>query len=247
MLLKDKTALITGGNRGIGAGIAHIYAQNGCNLAILCRNDNEQTQKLKQELIKNGVKVEFYKCDISDFNEVQACVKTINTDFQKIDILVNNAGITKDMLVIKMSEENFDDVININLKGAFNLIRNVSPLMWRKKYGKIINISSVSGIYGSPGQANYAASKAGIIGMTKALSKELGIKNITVNAIAPGFIETDMTSELNDDYKQKIMERLSLKRLGNVKDVADLALFLASENSGYITGQVISVDGGLAI
>ena len=246
-MLKGKTAVITGGNRGIGKEITKLFVENGCNTAIICRSNTPENESLLKELLSLNIKAKIYNCDISDFDETAKIVKEINIEFGGIDILINNAGITKDNLLIRMSEENFDDVIDINLKGAFNMIRHVSPLMWRKKHGRIINITSITGVYGSPGQANYCASKAGMIGLTKSASKELGIKNITVNAIAPGYIETDMTKDLSEEYRAKIMERLSVKRLGKASDIANVALFLANDNADYITGQIIGVDGGLTI
>lgn len=246
-MLQGKTAVITGGGRGIGKAIALLFAQNGANIAVIARSLPENASKLIAQLQSYDVQAKAYQCDVCGYDSAAETVRAIKSDFGTIDILVNNAGITMDGLVIRMSEQNFDEVLDVNLKGAFNFIRHAGSLMFKQKSGRIINISSVSGIAGNAGQANYSASKAGLIGLTKAVSKELGVRGITVNAIAPGFITTDMTESLDEKLKEKISERLTIKRFGTPEDVAELALFLASDKASYITGQVISVDGGVSL
>ncbi len=244
-MLKDKTAVITGASRGIGAAIAEKMAQNGANIVILDIGNEDQATLLANKLESEyGVKSAVYMCNVTDFEQCKAAVTAITNDIGKIDILVNNAGITRDNLVLTMSESEFDAVMDTNLKGTFNMIKACSRGFLRQKSGKIINLSSISGIIGLPGQANYSASKAGVIGLTKAVAKELAGKNVCCNAIAPGFIQTDMTKNLpTDEY----LKSIPMKRLGQTQDVANLALFLASELSDYITGEVIRVDGGLAM
>lgn len=245
-MLKAKTAVITGASRGIGAAIAEKFASLGANIAILDIGNEEKATALKAEIMeKYGVKAEFYICNVTDFESCKETVKKVTEDLGKIDILVNNAGITRDSLLMTMEEAAFDAVINTNLKGSFNMIKAASRGFIKNKYGKIINISSVSGLSGIAGQANYSSSKAGIIGLTKAVAKELGAKNVCCNAIAPGFIMTDMTKDLNSD--EEFLKAIPLKRLGKPEDVANLAAFLASEASDYITGEVIRTDGGLAM
>lgn len=245
-MLKGKVAVVTGASRGIGASIALKYAENGADVAILYNGNTEAAESVKKEISeKYNVKSEIYKCDVSDSEICKTTVSDIIETFGGVDILVNNAGITRDGLIATMSEEDFDVVINTNLKGCFNMIKALSRNFIRKKYGKIINLSSVSGLNGIPGQVNYSSSKAGVIALTKVTAKEFGGKNICCNAIAPGFIKTDMTKDLNSD--EEFLKSIPLKRLGNPSDVANLALFLASELSDYITGEVIRVDGGLAM
>lgn len=246
-MLQGKCAVITGASRGIGREIALQFAKEGANIVLNYRSSEEEALELKKELDKLGSNTLTIKADVSNFDEAENLIKEAKNTFGKVDILVNNAGITKDTLLIRMKEEDFDKVIEVNLKGAFNCLRAVSPIMIRQKEGKIINMSSVVGVVGNAGQVNYSASKAGVIGMTKSLAREIGSKNINVNAIAPGFIDTDMTKVLSEDQKKNIISSVPLKRLGQVEDIANLAVFLASDKSNYITGQVIHVDGGMAM
>ena len=246
-MLKGKCAVITGASRGIGKCIATKFAKEGANVVINYRNNEEEALKVKQELEDLGSQVLVVKADVSELEQAENLIKEAKKEFGRVDILVNNAGITKDNLIIRMKEEDFDSVIKTNLKGAFNCLKAVTPIMLKQKYGKIVNMASVVGVVGNPGQVNYCASKAGLIGMTKSLAKEIGSRNITVNAIAPGFIDTDMTKILSDDQKKKILSQIPLNKFGNVEDIANVALFLGSENSNYITGQVIHVDGGMAM
>lgn len=248
-MLKGKCAVITGSTRGIGKAIAIKYASLGCNIVINYRSEKDEVnaRELSDEIGKLGVDTLIVKANIGDFEEAKNLVEKVKEKFGKIDILVNNAGITKDNLILRMNESDFDNVINVNLKGSFNCLKAVTPIMLKQKHGKIINMASVVGVIGNPGQVNYCASKAGVIGMTKSLAKELGGKNINVNAIAPGFIDTDMTRVLSEDQKKNILSQVPLKRLGLASDIANVAAFLASEDSDYITGQVIHVDGGMAM
>ena len=246
-MLKGKCAVITGASRGIGKCIATKFAKEGANVVINYRNNEEEALKVKQELEDLGSQVLVVKADVSELEQAENLIKEAKKEFGRVDILVNNAGITKDNLIIRMKEEDFDSVIKTNLKGAFNCLKAVTPIMLKQKYGKIVNMASVVGVVGNPGQVNYCASKAGLIVMTKSLAKEIGSRNITVNAIAPGFIDTDMTKILSDDQKKKILSQIPLNKFGNVEDIANVALFLGSENSNYITGQVIHVDGGMAM
>lgn len=248
-MLKGKCAVITGSTRGIGKAIAIKYASLGCNIVINYRSEKDEVNadELSEEIGKLGVNTLTVKANVADFEEAKNLVEKAKEKFGKVDILVNNAGITKDNLILRMNESDFDSVINVNLKGSFNCSKAVTPIMLKQKHGKIINMASVVGVIGNPGQVNYCASKAGVIGMTKSLAKELGGKNINVNAIAPGFIDTDMTKVLSEDQKKNILLQVPLKRLGLVSDIANVATFLASEDSDYITGQVIHVDGGMAM
>lgn len=242
-MLKGKTVIVTGAAKGIGKVIALKFAENGCNIVLNYRS-NISDETIKQ--IENfGVECYPYKADISIFSEAESLIKDAKKKFGCIDILVNNAGITKDMLLMRMSENEFDSVLNINLKGCFNTIRHVSSIMLKQKSGCIINMASVVGLIGNIGQANYAASKAGIIGLTKSVARELSSRGITCNAIAPGFIETDMTEVLGEDVKKHMLDVIPLKRFGHAEDVARAALFFAENN--YITGQVINVDGGMVM
>ncbi len=246
MLLKDRVALITGGARGIGRDIALLFAQEGSDVAI-CDVNQEALDATKKEIESLGRRAEGFVVDVTDLAQVEDMVNKILDKFQKIDILVNNAGITRDNLIVRMSEKDFDSVIAVNLKGTFNCTKSVSKVMMKQRYGRIISIASIIGIMGNAGQANYAASKAGIIGLTKSVAKELASRNVNVNAIAPGFIETDMTAKLADDVKAQMLTLIPLNRFGKANDVAKVALFLASEASSYITGQVIQVDGGIVM
>lgn len=246
-MLKGKCAVVTGASRGIGRAIALKYAKLGANLVINYRSSEEEAIALENELKELGVEVLVVKADISNFDEANNLIVMAKERFGSVDILVNNAGITKDGLVMRMKEEDFDRVIEVNLKGVFNCIRAVTPIMIRQKSGKVINMASVVGITGNAGQLNYCAAKAGVIGMTKSLAREVGSRGINVNAIAPGFIVTDMTNALGDKAKDAVMANIPLKRFGEASDVAEVAAFLASDAGNYITGQVISVDGGMSM
>jgi len=241
----DKCALITGATRGIGKQIAITLAKQGYNIALNYRKENEELENTKKEIEKIGVQVLAVKGDVANFENCENFVKQVIERFGQIDVLVNNAGITKDMLLMRMKKEDFEQVIDTNLVGTFNVTKNVVPYMMKARSGRIINISSVVGISGNAGQTNYSASKAGIIGFTKSLAKEIASRNILVNAVAPGFIETNMTDVLKDDVKQEIVKNIPLKRMGTTQDVANVVKFLASDDSSYITGQVINVDGGM--
>jgi len=244
-LLSGKVALITGASRGIGKGIAQAFANNGAQVAFTFLSSPEKGKILEDELIAMGVKAKGYRSDAGDFKAAEELVNMVCADFGTIDILVNNAGITRDTLLMRMSEQAWDEVINANLKSVFNLCKAVQKPMLKQRKGSIINLSSVVGIKGNAGQANYAASKAGIIGFTKSVALELGSRNIRSNAIAPGFIETEMTASLDPKVVQTWRDSVPLKRGGTAEDVANLALFLASDQSAYITGQVINVCGGM--
>ena len=241
----SKVAFITGATRGIGRAIALELAKEGYNIALNYRTENEALESLKKEISDIGVECYPVQGDVSKAEDSERMTKEIIEHFEQIDVLVNNAGITKDNLILRMKEEEFTDVINVNLVGTFNITKNVIKYMTKKRYGKIINLSSVVGISGNAGQSNYAASKAGIIGFTKSIAKELASRNITANAVAPGFIQTDMTNVLKDEIKEAIEGTIPLKRLGTAEDVAKVVKFLASDESSYITGQVINVDGGM--
>lgn len=242
-MLKGKTAVVTGGSRGIGKAICLKFAENGADIAFLYAGNRVKAEETLKELEALGVKARAYQCNVADADAVAATVKEITKEFGGIHILVNNAGITKDKLVPMMKAADFDAVIDTNLKGVFYMTKGVYPLFLKQKSGKIINISSVSGLMGNPGQANYAASKAGVIGLTKSVAKELASRGVCCNAIAPGFIATEMTEDLTN---HALVEAIPMKRFGEAEEVAKLALFLASEHSDYITGEVIRIDGGLA-
>ncbi len=241
----NKLAIITGGTRGIGKQIALTFAKEGYNIAINYRTENEDLKNTKKEIEENNVKCFTFQGDVTNFKDCEQFVKQIVEEFGNIDVLVNNAGITRDTLLMRMKEEDFKQVIDTNLIGTFNVTKNVISYMMKARSGRIINISSVVGISGNAGQTNYSASKAGIIGFTKSLAKEVASRNITVNAVAPGFIETQMTDVLKDDIKEEIAKKIPLKRMGTPQDVANVVKFLASSDSSYITGQVINIDGGM--
>ena len=244
-LLNGKTALITGASRGIGRGIALKLAEQGANVAFTYLSSPDKATELESELSSKGIKAKGYKSDASNYKAAEELINAVVTEFGTIDIVVNNAGITRDGLLMRMSEENFDEVIRTNLKSVFNITKAIQRPMLKQRSGSIINITSVVGIKGNAGQSNYAASKAGIIGFTKSVALELGSRNIRCNAVAPGFIETEMTGALDQKVVQGWRDAIPLKRGGTSEDVANLVLFLASDLSNYITGQVINVDGGM--
>lgn len=244
-LLEGKVAIITGASRGIGRGIAEVFAQHGAHVAFTYSASAESALALEQDLITLGTKAKGYQSNAASFDQAQKLVEDVLADFGTIDILINNAGVTKDNLLMRMSEEDFDKVIEINLKSVFNMTKAVQKTMLKNRQGSIINMSSVVGVKGNAGQSNYAASKAGMIGFTKSIALELGSRNIRCNAIAPGFIETEMTAKLNPETVQGWREGIPLKRGGTPEDIANACVFLASDLSGYITGQVMNVDGGM--
>ena len=244
-MLKGKTAIVTGGSRGIGAAICKRFAEQGANIALLYAGNTQKAEETKAALQEMGGKAEAYQCNVADAEQVAAVCKQIIKDFGGADILVNNAGITKDKLVPMMKVPDFDSVVDTNLKGAFYMIKQLYPVFMKQKSGKIINISSVSGLMGNPGQTNYSASKAGLIGLTKSVAKELASRNVNCNAIAPGFVATDMTENLSEN--NALVDHIPMKRFAQPEDIANLALFLASDQSDYITGEVIRIDGGLAM
>lgn len=241
----NKVVFITGATRGIGKQIAITFAENGYDIALNYRTQNEELEKVKQEIEKNKVTCFCVQGDISNFEDCERMSKEIIEFYGKIDVLVNNAGITKDTLLMRMKKEDFESVIDVNLVGTFNVTKHVIPYMMKARAGRIINISSVVGVAGNAGQTNYSASKAGIIGFTKSLAKEVASRGILVNAVAPGFIETQMTEVLKEEIKEEIAKSIPLKRMGKAEDVANVVRFLASEESAYITGQVVHVDGGM--
>ncbi|MCX7883549.1 MAG: 3-oxoacyl-[acyl-carrier-protein] reductase [Caloramator sp.] len=247
MKLKEKVALITGASSGIGRAIALKFASEGAIVIVNYSGSAESAQKVVDEINSFGGRAESIKCDVANYDDVKNMIDNIIEKYNRIDILVNNAGITKDNLIMRMDIEDFNRVIDVNLKGCFNTIKCVSRYMIKQKCGKIINMSSVIGITGNAGQANYAASKAGVIALTKSAAKEFASRNINVNAIAPGYIETRMTDVLNDKIKEDIIDKIPLKKAGKPEDVAKTALFLACDESNYITGQVINVDGGMVM
>ena len=260
-MLKDKVAVVTGAGRGIGRAIAKTFAGYGAKVVVNYNGSEERANSLVAEIKEAGGEAVAYKANVADFTEAEGLIKFALEQYGRVDILVNNAGIikripmcemsaagiTRDNIMLGMKEEDFDQVININLKGAFNCIKHVYRPMMKQKYGRIINMSSVVGIEGNAGQINYAASKAGIIGMTKSVAKELGSRGVTANAIAPGFIKTDMTDAMSDKMKDAMLDHITVKRLGEVSDIAETAAFLASDKASYITGQVIRVDGGMSL
>ncbi|MBQ8621325.1 MAG: 3-oxoacyl-[Oscillospiraceae bacterium] len=242
-MLKEKTALVTGGSRGIGAAVVRKLASQGANIALVYAGNTEAAEAVCRECREQfGVKAEAYRCNVADFNETKQTVNQIKADFGTVNILVNNAGITRDGLIATMREQDFDDVLSVNLKGAFNMIRHCTGMFIRNRGGRIINISSVTGVMGNAGQANYAASKAGIIGLTKSVARELAARGVTCNAVAPGFIDTDMTKALHDS---PLAASIPLGRMGAPEEVADAVAYLAG--AGYVTGVVLQVDGGIAM
>ena len=246
-MLKEQTAVVTGGARGIGRAIALELAKQGANVIINYHGSVKKAEEVKKEIEEKGGTAEIMQCDVADFASCERFFQQVIEKYKRVDILVNNAGVTRDGLLMKMSEEEFDTVINTNLKGTFHCMRFVTRQMIKQHYGRIINISSVVGVTGNAGQANYAASKAGVIGLTKSAARELASRKITVNAIAPGFIETDMTKDLPDKVKEESIAKIPLGYYGKPEDVAGAVSFLASEKAGYITGQVLHVDGGMVI
>jgi len=244
MILKDKVAIITGAARGIGKEIALKLAGEGAKI-VICDINQDELKNAQEDIAKLGVEVMTAVVDVSSFQQVMEFINNVLDKFERIDILINNAGITRDKLLLRMEEKDWDSVLDINLKGAFNMIRAISKPMLKQKGGIIVNMASIIGLMGNPGQANYAASKAGLIALTKTVAKELGSKGVRANAIAPGYIKTQMTDELNDSVKEAMLKMIPLGDLGTTEDIANLALFLCSPQSRYITGQVIQVDGGM--
>ena len=247
MNFENKTAVITGGSRGIGLAIAKKLASNGANIAILYVGDESEGINAKNELLEYGTKVEQYFCDVSDFETSQKVVEQVIEEFGGIDFLINNAGITRDKLILNMDEKDFDAVIGVNLKGTFNMIKHTYKHFMKKRFGRIVSTSSIVGLNGNAGQANYSASKAGIIGLTKSVAKELAGRGVTANAVAPGYIGTDMTNVLSDKVKDAMKAQIPAKRIGTPEDVANVVAFLCSGEAAYVTGEVIRVDGGLAM
>ena len=246
-MLKGKIAVVTGASRGIGRAIAVKLAAEGAVVIINYNRSKDEAEKVKEQIEASGGQVKLIQCNVASFESCEKMFEEVMKEFGRIDILVNNAGITKDGLLMKMSEDDFDAVVDTNLKGAFHCIRFVSRAMIRQRSGRIINISSVSGVLGNAGQANYAASKAGVIGLTKTMARELGSRGITVNAIAPGFVDTEMTEVLSEEIRENACKQIILGRFGKPEDIANTAVFLASDKADYITGQVISVDGGMNV
>lgn len=245
-MLTGKTAIVTGASRGIGREIALTLAGYGADVVVNYNGSKEKADQVVDEILAMGRKAVAMQCSVDDYAACEKMVADAIAEFGHIDILVNNAGITRDNLVIKMTEDDFDAVIDTNLKGTFNMIKHMYRPFIKQKSGRIVNLSSVSGVLGNAGQANYSASKAGVIGLTKSMAKELASRNITVNAVAPGFIDTDMTMAMTDAAKEATIAQIPLKRVGTPKDIAETVAFLASDRASYITGQVISVDGGMA-
>lgn len=244
-VLTGKTAIVTGGSRGLGRAIALKLAEMGADIAILYVGDEQECKDTCTELEKLGVKVKDYVCDVSNLNDTTDAVKEVIADFGGVDILINNAGITRDGLIATMKEQDYDAVLDINLKGAFNMIKSCYKNFSKKRSGKIVNITSVSGIMGNKGQANYSASKAGLIGLTKSVARELSLRNVNCNAVAPGFIQTDMTKEISSD--NDLVSQIPLRKMGTATDIANAVAFLVGPDSDYITGEVLKVDGGLAM
>ncbi|UCD55290.1 MAG: 3-oxoacyl-[acyl-carrier-protein] reductase [Candidatus Omnitrophota bacterium] len=247
MFLKDKVAIVTGGSRGIGRAIVLEFARQGANVAFNFLKSEDKALKLKKEIEEKGGNILAFRQDVKDYNAIKVMVEGVKSQFGRLDIIVNNAGILRDKALILMEEQDWEEVISTNLSGAFNLIRAAIVTFMKQKSGNIINITSVAGTKGMPRQVNYSASKAGIVGLTKALAKEVGPYNIRVNAIAPGYIDTDMVKDLKEDYKKELLKSIPLNRFGGSEEVAKIAAFLASEQARYITGQVLTIDGGLAM
>lgn len=246
-MLTGKVALVTGAGRGIGREIARTLAAGGATVIVNYNGSKECAEAVAAEIVQNGGCAEAIQCNVSDFTASEAFVKEVLDKYKKVDILVNNAGVTKDNLIMRMTEADYDAVLDTNLKGAFNMIRHLSRSFIKQRSGKIINISSVSGVLGNAGQANYSASKAGLIGLTKSAAREFASRGINVNAVAPGFIDTDMTKDMTEDAKKTLNSMIPMGKMGTTKNIADLVLFLAGEHADYITGQVICVDGGMCI
>ena len=246
-LLIGKVAIVTGAARGIGRAVALRFAEEGADVAFVVQKADERAALLEKEILALGVRTKAYVADVSDFSVVKQIVEQVKADFGRIDVLVNNAGITKDGLMLRMTESQWDDVINVNLKSAFNFVHALAPVMLSQRAGSIINMSSVVGVHGNAGQANYSASKAGMIALTKSVAQEFGARGVRANAIAPGFIETDMTAKLSESLREEWCRTIPLRRGGTTADVASVALFLASDMASYVTGQVIQVDGGMAM
>lgn len=246
-MLTGKVALVTGAGRGIGRAVAVALAKNGATVIVNYNGSKESAEEAVAEIEQAGGRAEAMQCNVADFASSEELVKTVLEKYKRVDILVNNAGVTRDNLIMRMSEEDYDAVLDTNLKGAFNMIRHLSRSMARQRSGKIINISSVSGVLGNAGQSNYSASKAGLIGLTKSVARELASRGINVNAVAPGFIDTDMTRNMTEDAKKAMNSMIPMGKMGSAENIADLVLFLAGEHSDYITGQVICVDGGMSM
>lgn len=246
-MLTGKIALVTGAGRGIGREIALVLAANGATVIVNYNGSKESAEAVVAEIVQKGGSAEAIQCNVSDFAASEAFVKQVLDKYKKVDILVNNAGVTRDNLIMRMTEEDYDTVLDTNLKGAFHMIRHLSRSFIKQRGGKIINISSVSGVLGNAGQANYSASKAGLIGLTKSVAREFASRGVNVNAVAPGFIDTDMTKNMTEDAKKALNSMIPMGKMGSTKNIADLVLFLAGSSSDYITGQVICVDGGMCI
>ena len=245
--MTGKIALVTGAGRGIGREIALALAANGATVIVNYNGSKESAEAVVAEIVQKGGSAEAIQCNVSDFAASEAFVKQVLDKYKKVDILVNNAGVTRDNLIMRMTEEDYDTVLDTNLKGAFHMIRHLSRSFIKQRGGKIINISSVSGVLGNAGQANYSASKAGLIGLTKSVAREFASRGVNVNAVAPGFIDTDMTKNMTEDAKKTLSSMIPMGKMGSTKNIADLVLFLAGDGSDYITGQVICVDGGMCI
>jgi len=246
-MLTGKVALVTGAGRGIGRTIARTLAKNGATVIVNYNGSKESAEAVVAEIVQDGGSAEAMQCNVADFASSETFAKAVLEKYKKVDILVNNAGVTRDNLIMRMSEADYDAVLDTNLKGAFNMIRHLARCMVKQRSGKIINITSVSGVLGNAGQSNYAASKAGLIGLTKSVARELAGRGINVNAVAPGFIDTDMTRSMTEDAKKALNSMIPMGKMGSTEDIADLVLFLAGDHSDYITGQVICVDGGMAM